>query len=92
MARMKTWAGVSLAAAAGVLLCACSSTSKSESDYSEPKVVAGNVKCADANACKGQTACKSASNACKGKNICKGQGWINITSKAECELKRGKVL
>lgn len=92
MARIKTWAEVSLAVAAGVLLSACSSTSKPESVYSTSKVEVGNVKCAGANSCKGQTACKSASNACKGKNTCKGQGWINATSKADCDLKRGTVL
>lgn len=92
MARMKTWAGISLAAAAGVLLSACSSTSEPESEYVAPKLVAENVKCGNANACKGQTSCKSANNACKGKNACKGQGWITVASKADCELKRGSVL
>ena len=32
------------------------------------------VKCTGANACKGQSACKTASSACKGMNACKGQG------------------
>ena len=36
------------------------------------------------NACKGQSACKSASNACKGQNSCKGKGFLEM-SKAECK-------
>jgi hypothetical protein len=36
------------------------------------------------NACKGQSACKSARNACKGQNSCKGAGFLELT-KAECD-------
>ena len=43
--------------------------------------------CNGANACKGQSACKSASNACKGQNSCKGKGFLEMT-KSEC-LKLG---
>ncbi len=39
--------------------------------------------CIGANACKGQSACKSASNACKGQNACKGKGFSE-TTKADC--------
>jgi hypothetical protein len=35
--------------------------------------------CVGANACKGQSACKSASNSCKGQNACKGQGFTETT-------------
>jgi hypothetical protein len=44
----------------------------------EPKVHCGGV-----NACKGQSACKSANNACKGQNACKGKGFLEMTQK-EC--------
>lgn len=49
------------------------------------------VHCTGANACKGQSACKTANSSCKGQNACKGQGWIETTSAAECEAAGGKV-
>jgi hypothetical protein len=36
-----------------------------------------------ANACKGQSACKTAKNECKGQNACKGQGYLEMTEE-EC--------
>src|SRR6266478_5248397 len=39
-----------------------------------------------AAACKGQNACKSASNACKGQNACKGKGWVSVGSTIECSV------
>lgn len=50
------------------------------------------VKCAGINACKGQSACKSASNSCKGLNACKGQGWIEQSSAESCTSAGGKVI
>jgi hypothetical protein len=41
------------------------------------------IHCAGVNACKGQSACKSANNACKGQNSCKGKGFLEMTQK-EC--------
>jgi hypothetical protein len=41
------------------------------------------IHCAGVNACKGQSACKSANNACKGQNSCKGKGFLEMTAK-EC--------
>jgi hypothetical protein len=52
---------------------------------------AAGVKCVGANACKGQSACKTASSACKGLNACKGQGWVEAKDKATCEKSGGKV-
>jgi hypothetical protein len=49
------------------------------------------VKCVGANACKGQSACKSAQNDCKGENACKGKGFISTSSKDECTQKGGHV-
>ncbi len=41
------------------------------------------------NACKGQSACKTAENGCGGHNACKGKGWLALT-KEECDAKHGK--
>jgi hypothetical protein len=48
------------------------------------------VHCMGANACKGQSACKTASSSCKGLNNCKGQGFTDLTA-AECEATGGKA-
>lgn len=50
-----------------------------------------SVHCVGINACKGQSACKTASSSCKGLNSCKGQGWLPTKSKGECEEKGGTV-
>ena len=47
------------------------------------------VKCEGANACKGQSACSTASNSCSGKNACKGKGFTMV-SKAECDAAKAK--
>lgn len=49
------------------------------------------VHCMGANACKGTSACKTATNACKGQNACKGTGFTVTKDKAECEAAGGKV-
>ena len=41
-----------------------------------------------ANACKGQSACKTATNECAGHNACKGKGFTE-TTKEECEKIEG---
>jgi hypothetical protein len=48
------------------------------------------VKCAGANACKGQSACKGAANECKGQNACKGKGFVNTGSTIECTAIKSK--
>lgn len=55
-----------------------------------PASHAGEAKghCVGANACKGQSACKSASNACKGLNACKGKGFVEKTE-SECKKVEG---
>ncbi len=50
---------------------------------------AAGVKCGASNACKGQSACKSANSACKGQNACKGQGFSAMT-KEKCDAAKGK--
>jgi hypothetical protein len=49
------------------------------------------VRCQGANACKGQSGCKSANNSCAGKNGCKGQGFVRMTEQ-ECRDQGGTVL
>lgn len=51
---------------------------------------AADVKCVGANACKGQSACKSATNECKGLNACKGQGFIMTDTAKHCLEVGGK--
>lgn len=50
-----------------------------------------SVQCMGINACKGQSACKTAGSSCKGLNACKGQRWLPTKSKGECEAKGGSV-
>ena len=49
------------------------------------------VKCAGGNACKGQSACKSASSSCKGQNACKGKGFVMSSNEKDCTAAGGKV-
>src|SRR5258707_13190498 len=46
--------------------------------------------CAGANACKGQSACKSGASSCKGQNACKGQGFVVTATSLECTAMRSK--
>ena len=47
------------------------------------------IKCYGANACKGNSQCKTSMNGCKGKNACKGKGFDQMTEKA-CIEKLGR--
>ena len=49
------------------------------------------VKCVGGNACKGQSACKSAASDCKGQNACKGKGYVMMSSTKECMTAGGKA-
>ncbi|HZL19554.1 MAG TPA: hypothetical protein VFG23_17595 [Polyangia bacterium] len=51
---------------------------------------AAKVHCQGANACKGKSACSTATNGCSGQNACKGKGWVE-TSEKDCKAKGGKV-
>ena len=51
---------------------------------------AAGVKCGASNACKGQSACKTANSACKGQNACKGQGFVMTGSSIECTAIKSK--
>jgi hypothetical protein len=48
------------------------------------------VTCPGANACKGQSACKTANNACKGQNACKGKGFSEVGTALECTVIKSK--
>ncbi|MDX1811172.1 MAG: hypothetical protein R3240_04445 [Gammaproteobacteria bacterium] len=88
MAGNKTVSGVAAAtAAASLFLSGCASMGGGSMDMAK-----ADVHCAGINACKGQTACKSAMNDCKGKNSCKGKGWLPKANKADCEAAGGEVI
>jgi hypothetical protein len=73
---LKNTSGAAVATAAAMLFgMALVSTAFAGSD--------DKIHCAGVNACKGQSACKSATNACKGQNSCKGKGFLEMTQK-EC--------
>jgi hypothetical protein len=49
------------------------------------------VHCSGVNACKGKSACSTASSSCAGQNGCKGKGWVEMSEK-ECKGKGGKIV
>lgn len=79
--------GLLLATAAAALFANGLAVAAEESGAMEAKVHCGGI-----NACKGQSACKTAQNACKGQNSCKGKGWLPAASAEECAAKGGKAL
>jgi hypothetical protein len=79
--------GLLLATAAAALFASGAVMAAEQGDATEAKVQCGGI-----NACKGQSACKTATNACKGQNACKGKGWQPTASAEECKDKGGKVL
>lgn len=48
------------------------------------------VKCEGVNACKGKSACSTATNACQGQNSCKSKGYLMLTQ-AECDAAKAKM-
>ena len=80
--KLNSKSGATLAAAAATLfLAGAVSTVSTPAD-------AAQGKCMAANACKGQSACKSAGNSCKGQNACKSNGFA-MMSEAQCKAKGG---
>jgi hypothetical protein len=84
MTTIRKTTGVVLAAAAASLFLATAAVPSSAR--------AEEVKCQGINACKGQSACKSAANSCKGLNACKGQGWLPTATEYDCLTKGGTVI
>ena len=78
---VKTTSSLTLAAAAAAMF-ALAPISASAAD---------EVKCVGANACSGQSACKTATSECSGKNACKGQGFIMAADEAACTEAGGTV-
>jgi len=76
--------GAAIAAAAAALLIAGTAIS------APVQVAADDAKghCMGANACKGQSACKTATSECGGQNACKGKGFTE-TTKEECDAIEG---
>jgi hypothetical protein len=77
--------GATIAAAAIALAISGLSAPQASAKAAKP------IMCTGINACKGQSACKTAHNACKGQNSCKGEGWLPTKTKAACEAKGGTV-
>jgi hypothetical protein len=75
--------GSAIAAAAASLLMAGAIIAPTTQAVADAK-----GQCVGANACKGQSACKTATSSCKGQNACKGKGFLEMT-KAECEKIEG---
>ncbi|MGD9920998.1 MAG: hypothetical protein AB7V13_06070 [Pseudorhodoplanes sp.] len=75
--------GATLAAAAAALILAGAVSAPTASAQG------GEGKCVGANACKGQSACKTAKSSCKGHNACKGQGFT-MSSQEACAKAKGK--
>ena len=81
--RIKSNSGVTAATDAALLFGTAFSGSSFASDEAK-------IQCTGVNACKGQSACKSANNACKGQNSCKGKGFLEMTRK-ECDDAKAKM-
>src|SRR5664279_2351231 len=84
--KLDSKSGATLAAAAATLFLAGVTVSTVTTSAN-----AATGQCFAANACKGQSACKSAANACKGLNACKGQGFSKMSDKA-CNNTGGKFV
>ena len=80
MTTLKT-TGMALATAAALLFGSVAVTTAHAED--------AKVKCQGANACKGKSACATATSSCQGQNSCKGKGYLML-SKDECEAAQKK--
>ena len=83
--KLNSKSGATLAAAAATLFLAGAVVSTGSTNAN-----AAQGKCMGVNACKGQSACKSASNSCKGMNACKTNGFV-VMSEAACKAKGGAM-
>ena len=78
---VKTTSSLTLAAAAAAMFALAPVTASASDE----------VKCVGANACKGHSACKTATTECKGQNNCKGQGFVMAADEAACTEMGGTV-
>lgn len=74
--------GAAIATAAALLFGSVTTTVSAAED--------AKVKCEGVNACKGKSACATATNACAGQNSCKGHGYL-LLSKSECDAAKAKM-
>lgn len=91
MSTIKKTSGTFLATAAAALLISGCASEAYKADKPAAKAQEASVKCSGVNACKGHSACATATTSCKGHNACKGQGWIETTAE-ECTAKGGKAV
>jgi hypothetical protein len=79
-------AGAMLASAVAISFLASPSYAQGSSSSGQK----GRVMCVGANACKGQSACKTAMSPGPGKNSCKGQGFVFTKTAKECTKQGGE--
>lgn len=79
MSIAKKTSGLALATAAAALLSIAPMTGMADG---------AKVKCVGGNACKGQSACATATTGCNGQNSCKGHGWTKVSAE-ECKAAGG---
>ena len=87
---MKT-SRVAGAVIATAVALAFTSSGLNAGDAPSPSAQAAQIKCLGANACKGQSACKTVNNDCKGKNSCKGKGYVVTSDAKSCADQGGHV-
>lgn len=87
----KTKMGTIIAATVGALFATGAFADSTASSTTTTTTTATGFKCIGINACKGQSACKTATSSCKGQNSCKGQGMIMTATDKECTEKGGRV-
>ena len=75
-------------AAAAALTFATAPVSTAFAD--DAPAASAQVQCFGVNACKGQSACKTAQNGCNGQNSCKGKGVMMLTPD-DCKAKGGST-
>ncbi|HVN26900.1 MAG TPA: hypothetical protein VMT64_00360 [Candidatus Binataceae bacterium] len=78
--------GIALATAVALMF-----VGNAMADESAGSASSTQVKCVGGNACKGQSACKSAQSSCKGQNACKGKGFVMTSNAKDCADKGGTV-
>ena len=78
---VKTTSSLTLAAAAAAMFALAPISVSADEEA---------MKCVGGNACKGHSACKTATSECKGLNACKGQGFV-MASEAACMEAGGEI-
>ena len=78
--------GAVLAAAAAALFVSGTATTA----FADSHEGGETVKCEGANACKGESACKTDHSECHAQNECKGKGWVKL-SPEECEKAKAET-